>query len=483
MDSANAPAYISFVGLQVFATLDEIPIFNSLTKSNVTGMVLNASWSRSTGFSLNVLLPVARNLAFGKGITTTPITLSLDMTPSPIDKAKLIPSLQVSSGLYIPIAHSTKPLLFQIILTALDTDATIAAELKGNWVDPFGISDEVVVGPDLFLQADFSYVTGLRYVNVYGFSGTQILRIWIPDSGVLFKGGLAVGNTNASVVVSVNEDPLKEVLYSEIDNLNFTDVVSFAEKLLHLKLPPPPSNFLEFEKVKFYVCPTGSIVQGVSYPPGFSLESDMILFGRHVDVSCDICLIGLGADVNSNFLSINGIVDNFEVGPLKVNKLNGAKQAVLQVQVGKDVQHLLLDGAITLYAETYALHLLVDTQPSPEISFKIEFKLTELLTFEVDATLIGALDFKDLRKADFSFNADLKQHLLDYIHDELLNLFEKAQQAAEEGIEAAKKQVATEQATLDNRIAQVKTRLKVAQATWEAYQKRVTQTNLKIIND
>jgi hypothetical protein len=158
----NAPVLIALIGVQVFATLDEIPIVNSLTKSNVTGMVLYASWSSTAGFGISVLLPVARKLPFGRGITTTPITLSLNMTPSPIDKAKLIPSLQVSAGLSIPVSHSPKPLLFQMILTATDTDAMIAAELKGNWVDPFGISDEVIIGPDLLLQADFSYVTGLR---------------------------------------------------------------------------------------------------------------------------------------------------------------------------------------------------------------------------------------------------------------------------------------------------------------------------------
>jgi hypothetical protein len=105
------------------------------------------------------------------------------------------------------------------------------------------------------------------------------------------------------------------------------------------------------------------------------------------------------------------------------------------------------------------------------------------LTFDVDATLIGELNFKDLSKADFTFNADFEQHVLDYIHDELLNLLTKAQQAAEEGIEAAKKQVAAEQATLDIRIAQAKAELKLTQATWEAHQKSVTQTHLKVIDD
>ena len=171
----------------------------------------------------------------------------------------------------------------------------------------------------------------------------------------------------------------EEMLYTEVDNLNFTNVVDFAERLLRLKLPPPPSDFLEFNTVKLYVCPASLIVQGVVYPAGFSFTSDMTLFGKHVDVYCGACfqcttdirLIDPGADASDTLLSISGSVDDFEVGPLKVSGLDGARQATLQVSVGKDIQHLLVDGAVTLYAETSALHLLLDTQPSPEISFKV----------------------------------------------------------------------------------------------------------------
>jgi hypothetical protein len=169
------------------------------------------------------------------------------------------------------------------------------------------------------------------------------------------------------------------MLYAKVDNLNFTDVVSFTEKLLHFKLPPPPRDFLEFDEVELYICPLGLVLLTVVHPPGFSFKSDMTLFGKRIDVSCgtcfkymvDICLIELGAAFSDSSLSIKGSVEDFEIGPLKVKGLNGAKQAVVQVQVGKDIQHLLLDGAITLYVETYALHLLVNTQPSPEISFKM----------------------------------------------------------------------------------------------------------------
>lgn len=163
---------VALVGVQVFATFDEIPTFNSLARTNVTGMILDASWSQTAGFDLSVILPVARNLTLGNGITSTPITLSLDLVPCPIDKAKLIPSLRVTAGLYIPVAHSRESLLFEMVLTAMYTDATIAAELKGDWVDPFGISHEVVIGPNLVLQADLSYATGLRYVGVFASSGT-----------------------------------------------------------------------------------------------------------------------------------------------------------------------------------------------------------------------------------------------------------------------------------------------------------------------
>lgn len=103
----------------------------------------------------------------------------------------------------------------------------------------------------------------------------------------------------------------------------------------------------------------------------------------------DIYLIVLGTDTTDTSLSISGAVDDFDVGPLKVSGLDGAKQAVLQVQVGKDIQHLLLDGAVTLYAETYALHLLVDTQPTPEISFKMYVLMTFGYGYPANTSLIA----------------------------------------------------------------------------------------------
>ena len=68
----------------------------------------------------------------------------------------------------------------------------------------------------------------------------------------------------------------------------------------------------------------------------------------------------LRTDTTDTSLSISGAIDDFDVGPLKMSGLDDAKQAVLQVQVGKDIKHLLLD-VVTLYTETYALHILVDT--------------------------------------------------------------------------------------------------------------------------
>ena len=100
----------------------------------------------------------------------------------------------------------------------------------------------------------------------------------------------------------------------------------------------------------------------------------------------------------------------------------------------------------------------------------------------MDATLIGAVDFKDLMRVGFTFNTDLKQ-CLDYIHDELLDLFSKAQKVAEDGIDATKQQVTTEQTELDNGIAQAKVQLAAAQAKWEAYQKSIADSNTKVINN
>jgi len=86
---------------------------------------------------------------------------------------------------------------------------------------------------------------------------------------------------------------IEELLSADVQNLNLDDIVTFTEKIVGLQIPRPPSDFLSFEELKIYICPSGLTLGQVVYPPGFSFECQMIIFGHHADVSASELRINL----------------------------------------------------------------------------------------------------------------------------------------------------------------------------------------------
>src|SRR6267154_6565985 len=68
----------SLQGVQICATFDTLPGLNELTQSTTTGLILNAGYDHSSGFSLDIQLPVLRQLHLGDGITSTGLELCIN---------------------------------------------------------------------------------------------------------------------------------------------------------------------------------------------------------------------------------------------------------------------------------------------------------------------------------------------------------------------------------------------------------------------
>ena len=126
--------------------IDHIQALNDLLHQNVTGLVLNAGWSKASGFNLMVSLPAGSTLDLGNGVKTTPITLGIRTSPV---------ELAVMAGLTVPVKDST-PLNFNFVLAANVTGASASAEMGGWWVKPFGI-DNLKIGPVVTLSIEIVY--------------------------------------------------------------------------------------------------------------------------------------------------------------------------------------------------------------------------------------------------------------------------------------------------------------------------------------
>lgn len=149
-----------------------------------------------------------------------------------------------------------------------------------------------------------------------------------------------------------------EVLYAEVKNLDVNDVVAFANVVTGLSIPQPP-NFLDFEDVKLYICPNATTIGTIAYPQGFSFQASMIVFGKHADIACAVA---------SNQVTIKGGVDNFVLGPLTVRGVDEPR-ATIDVSIGPNLQHILIDGSVTFFERETDVHVEVQVMPTPIFSF------------------------------------------------------------------------------------------------------------------
>ncbi|CAE6440418.1 unnamed protein product, partial [Rhizoctonia solani] len=436
-------------GVQICAVLGQIDALNSLMRDPVAGLTINAGWTKAKGFDLAVNLPTPTQLNLGNGIETTPFTLSILTEPA----AGLI----LSANLNVSVAHSLTPLLFTLSLDANLVSADATGQMSGWWVNPLGISPNVKVGPNLGLSISVIFA--------------QFITTGVP-SGFALQGGLMIGNTQAQLALSINEDPMKELLSAKVQSLNITDVVDFASAIIDTHIPDPPRDFLDFRNVELYICPTGVQIGTTFYPQGFSFQADVILFGKRADVKCV---------VDKSKISLKGGVDNFTLGPLTVRGTTGPR-AVTECKLGPTEQHLLIDGVISLFGLESTVHIEIDLLPMPGFDWFTQLKFTDLLLFQLRATLVGSISFTDLSDADFVFDALFEQHILQYIHDQVMGQFDQARQAAKDGIAAAQKDIDKAEAAWKAGVDNAQKTLDAAKKTWDAKNEQVTTASNKIID-
>ncbi|PVF91868.1 hypothetical protein CPB86DRAFT_820129 [Serendipita vermifera] len=107
---------------------------------------------------------------------------------------------------------------------------------------------------------------------------------------------------------------------------------------------------------------------------------------------------------------------------------------------------------------------------------------TDLLKFQLSAELIGAVKYDTLTDADFAFDALLEQHILQYIHDQITLQFDRARQAAQEGLDAAQAKVDEAQQAVDEGIAKAQADVDAAFAAWETKRTAVTAESQRVID-
>ncbi|KAL0955635.1 hypothetical protein HGRIS_001868 [Hohenbuehelia grisea] len=424
-------------GVQICAGFGKVDSFGKLMRRDTPALTLKAGYASEKGLFLGVDVPDDTMIHLGKGITTDPIELEIDLRPV---------SLSISAGIKVPVPKNTEPLEFKAELKLSAKTVDIQGEMIGVWKDPFGVSKDVSVGPDLAL--------------VIGIILPEFVVSGIPEK-IGFQGALDVGKVNGKVGVQISEDPTQELLSGELKNLTIIDVVSFARQITMLHIPDPP-DFIDFEKIKLYMS-TGVTIASVEYPAGVSFEADIKIFDTSVNAAAEITTSGL---------TVKGSTHNLKVGPLTIEGHDG-KDAILDLEVSATTQKLLVDGMIKLFDDEVSLLLDLEILPSPKFQFDFVLHFTRLLTFEVDAAMIGTTNLKDLGNLDFTLHALFEQHLVEYVRDQVLAALEQAKKKASGDIDAAKAEVSAQEKKQLEGIAAAQATVNTKHAEWLAKSKQV----------
>ncbi|KAJ7233678.1 hypothetical protein C8J57DRAFT_1729399 [Mycena rebaudengoi] len=463
-------------GVQICATLSPIQALDSLMRSPTltSGLVLSAGWSKATGFTLDVVMPS--------------------------ESAGTSPMLLIIADVKIPVEPEGNTLQFQLSLGVDMLGARASAQMHGWWVNPLGLGQQCInsrpsrapahtsvrvrggdrdlsgiycvlvmmggiknehqnvkIGPDVALAIEIIFA--------------QFLTTGTP-SGFGVVAGLAIGKTTGSVAMQISENPMHEILSGEVQKLDVNDLISFANTITNLDIPQP-SNFLDFEEVKLYICPTTTTIGTIVYPQGFSFQAAMILFGKRAEIACA---------VGSSSVKIQGGVDNFTLGPLTVRGVNEPR-AMLEVDLEVARQHMLIDGMVTFFDVGYPVSIMVDVLPNPAFSFYTALKFTELLTFTLEAKLVGAITFSEIDQADFDFYASLEQDILEYVREQINIQFDAARTAADEGFAAADAKLTAAQEAVDKGINDAQKRVDAAQKAVDAVRALIAGDANRVISN
>ncbi|KAG8735240.1 hypothetical protein FRC10_010828 [Ceratobasidium sp. 414] len=435
----NPQKYPIKKGVQFSALFDQVsPLNKLLRRSSFPGLLLSASWVSGDSFTLDVVLPTNTLIHLGHGITTDPITLSINT------KQVL---LQVATGVKVPVPKSDVPLDFEAALTIKGEAVKLEGQMNGLWKNPFGVSNGVSIGPFLEL-------------------GLAIDLAIFPETGLptsfSFAGGLMVGRTKGQVAVQISENPSQELLEGEIKNFGIQDLVTFTRQITELDIPMPP-DFIDFQDVKLYMS-SGVTLGTMTYPAGFSFKAALILFGAQIYAS---------AAVTGGVLKLSGSIDNLAIGPLHITGQK-SKQATLDLQVGSTMQLLKVDGAIEFLGAYIGLTVNLEILPKPTFSFNFTLQFTDLLIFTVDARMIGdTVDLKNLSGLNFSLHAMFEQHLVEHIRDQVVASLETLKRRTDDAIQGAEMKVQQEEKAVLDRIDDAKAKLDAAYQSWIEHSKKV----------
>lgn len=446
-------------GIQIMATIDHIAALNALTQINTDGLVLRIGLVQGLGLDFGIILPADNAIRFGPNVTSTgPLSVDIQIAASP--------TLVISAGFHVLVPKQDDPLTLSLQLSANSIQASGTTSISGFWLSPFGLGQQVKIGPTLSLSVGLTFAT-------FPVSGPSLLSL---------AGGLEIGSTVANFAMSISKDPLQELLQASLSDLSMTDLASFASIVVQETIPPPDQSVIQLEDLSIYIS-AGTTIGAKQFPPGFSFDAKALIFGKQAAVSCSI----------GHEIELAGSIDTFPLGPLEIMNFTTTTASVLgslptsqgvlaltvtspnqptgpsfSMAIGKTEQKFLLDGGVKLLDIVAAIHVETELLPSPNFSFSLALAFTNLLSFSITGAMLGAFDPTHIVNLDFALSATFEQNILDFLMDQATAQLTAAAAGAQQGFATAQANLQAAQAAHQQVVSVAQATLATAQAAFDA---------------
>lgn len=421
-------------GLQLMAVLEEVPALSDLTGNKQVGLVLSAHIGATT--DIGIELPNTR-LKLGNSVICDPFNIKVNLLPKP--------ALDLIFGMDVTVPGQEVPLHFDVVLEAGIYSGKVAGTMKNWWIEPFGIKG-LKIGPELALQAGIIYA--------------EFVSTGLP-SEFGFAGGLALGDTEAQMALSISEDPTNEILMGSVKRLTPKNLVNIASVISGITIEPANiPDFFDLEEIKIYCAPIGGSIGTITYDPGFSFSGNMSLFGKNASVY---------ATVSDKGVIAKGHIDGLELGPLKISGEKG-KNAELDLELTLDKQSVYIDGAFRFMDSWVGIFADISAQG---VKFRFEEEFIGLLKYEIHGESSGSL--AQLSSLDFLLAAEFDNHLTDYLKDTVALKIHSAINTVETSIDEAEAAVDKAEKEYLALFDEAKKKLDAAEAAAQEYLKQCTQ--------
>ncbi|KAM0514405.1 hypothetical protein ACHAPE_006698 [Trichoderma viride] len=418
-------------GFQICATIVSFRQLEQMSDGKIDGLMLYLGYSAQGGFTASVRLPPSFRIDVSKQAYLHEVTTSIV-----IDKTG--PYLELKATLTINMEQSDPIHVTGLIVGNLKgANGELFMEPDSRWANPFNLHKELIVS-NLGVGVGFDYATVLV----------------VGPTRLSFKGQVNIAEYQGNMDVGVDVTKAAAVLRIELNELDVTDIVKIAGKLAEQKALENAADgargLVIFSDLKLYLS-SGAKFMGEYYERGIQIRGKLSFFDK---------LAYFDGTFTGDGVSIKGGLDAFKFGGLEVTSLKtyrGKKRAILEIEVLKDTQKVLIDGIIRCYDIELQVYINANLQ-TRQFEADILVKLADVLSFALKAK-VEAKDSQHLENAAVTFEAQLELKILESVIQGILKALETLKEWADKKIDEVKAQVEGRLAVLRSELAKMEKHL------------------------